>query len=73
MMFWNKNPLAVSRFARSNLSHKGPGVASSGPNAPGSSSLPVGEGAQRAGEGDFQATNCSIWNDIRRALEGNSK
>lgn len=39
------------------------------------SSPPQGEMARRSpvGEGDFQATNCSIWNDIRRALEGNSK
>ena len=44
--------------------------------APASFSAPAqGEGARRSrtGEGDFQAVNCSIWNDIRRALEGNSK
>tara|TARA_R100000365_G_C2724076_1_gene55834 strand:+ start:70 stop:282 length:213 start_codon:yes stop_codon:yes gene_type:complete len=44
--------------------------------APASFSSPAqGEVARRSpvGEGDFQAVNCSIWNDIRRALEGNSK
>ena len=73
MIGWLKTPSPVSASGRSTLSHKGRGVASSAPNAPGSPSPLVGEGARRADEGVFSEQNCSIWNDIRRALEGNSK
>jgi hypothetical protein len=32
-----------------------------------------GEGAFRQNGGAFNQRNCAIWNDIRRALEGNRK
>ncbi len=73
MIGWLKNPSPVSRFARSTLSHKGRGVASSMPHAPSFPSPLVGEGARRADEGAFSEANCPIWNDIQRALDGAGK
>ncbi|GEM_PF-1240064 len=83
MIGWLKNPSPVSRFARSTLSHKGRGVASSVPQAMGFPSPLVGEGAPtgrvaredrlRADEGGFSEHISPIWNDIQRALDGASK
>ena len=72
MIDWLKNPSPVSAFGRSTLSLKGRGGAGAGPSAVPPSPL-EGEGARRADEGSFAAQNCAIWNDIRRALEGDKK
>jgi hypothetical protein len=69
MIGWLKNPSPVSAFARSTLSHKGRGAASSASNSSNPPSPLVGEGARRADEGTFSERNCAIWNDIQRALE----
>jgi hypothetical protein len=72
MIDWLKHPSPVSAFGRSTLSRKGRGEAGMSSHTLPPSPLP-GEGARRADEGVFEVQNCAIWNDIRRALEGDKK
>ena len=69
MIGWLKNP--SSGAAR----HLLPKREKNGPARASYSSPSRGEVARRSGvgEGDFQVANCAIWNDIRRALEGDKK
>ena len=72
MMFFGKKPPSSVSAAPSHLLPRGEKGADWKLSAQSPSPL-VGEGARRADEGAFEATNCAIWNDIRRALEGGAK
>ncbi|VDS04549.1 hypothetical protein DEVEQU_01687 [Devosia equisanguinis] len=67
MMFWNKTPSSGA------VGHLLPKREKNGSARASYSSPSRGEGARRAGEGDFTEHDCPIWNDIQRALDGASK